>query len=140
MGSRTRRAGTRVSGCRAESITKLTRAREGRLGPLGLGARTLSRNLPGGKWNLHLSQGTGVYQSSGNRADHAVLGSELLDMAEELVSVGRGEAGCGRQFYSFFGQLRAEGIYRMETSLTPGPEVQSQYIRLHSLWTLPGAG
>lgn len=59
----------------------------------------------------------------GNRADYAVLGSEQLDMAKEQVSVGRGEVGCDRQFYSFLGKLWAVGIYRMETSHTSGPEV-----------------
>lgn len=68
-----------------------------------------------------------------NQADYVVLGSEQLAMAEEWVSVGRGEVSCDRQFYSFLGKLWAEGIYRMETSQTPGPEVRSQYIRLHSL-------
>lgn len=64
-----------------------------------------------------------------NRAGYA-LGSEWLDVAEEHVSAGRGDASCDRQLW-------AEGTYKMETSRTPGPEVLSQYTRL---WTLPGAG
>lgn len=49
-----------------------------------------------------------------NRVGHAVLGSKQLAMAKEQVSVGIGEVGCGRHFYSFLGKLWAMGTYRLE--------------------------
>lgn len=133
MGSHTQRTGIQVSRCPAEVITRLTRVGEGRLGPLGLVTWTLSRSLARQGKEPEPEQRDRSLSKLKNRADYVVPDSERLDMADKQVSMGRGEVGCDRQFYSFLGKLWAEGIYRMETSWT---EIRS----LHSLWTLEGAG